>query len=49
MFEKIFSEDDTKKAVLNAYIYNFSVGYDSCNVDDVLDIHKNLIIKHDVE
>ena len=30
-------------------MYDFSVDYDSINVDDILDIHKYLIKKHNIK
>ena len=30
------------------YVYNFPVDYDSTDADDILDIHKYLIKKHDI-
>ena len=42
-----FSVDHTKKTRLNGYVYNFSVDYDAIAVDDILDIHKYLMKKHD--
>ena len=32
-----------KKAELNVYVYDFSVGYEAIAVDDMLDIHKYLM------
>ena len=43
---KDFSADNMKKAALNWYFYDFSVGYDAIAVDYVLDIHKNLMKKN---
>ena len=42
---KDFSVDNTKKAGLNGYVYDFSVDYDAIAVDDILDIHKYLTEK----
>ena len=33
---------------LNGYVYDFSVDYDAVAVDDILDIHKYLMKKHDI-
>ena len=38
-----------KNAELNGYVYNFSVDYDSTDIDGILDIHKSLIKKHDIK
>ena len=38
-----------KKTGLCGYIYDFSVDYDSIDVDDILDIHKYLIKKRDIK
>ena len=34
-----------KKTGFNGYIYEFSVGYDSIDADDIKDIHKYLVEK----
>ena len=44
-----FSVDNMKKNGLNGYIYGFSVDYDAIAVNDVLDIHKCLMRKHDIK
>ena len=46
---KEFSVDNTKKTGLNGFVYDFSVDYDAIPVDDVLDIHKDLMINHDIK
>ena len=45
---KDFSADNMKKIGLNGYVYNFSVDYDAIAVDDILNIHKNLMEKNNV-
>ena len=42
---KDFSVDNTKKAGLNGYVYDFSVDYDAIAVEDILDIHNHLMEK----
>ena len=37
-----------KNTGLYGYIYDFVVDYDSIVVNDILDIHKNLISKHNI-
>ena len=37
-----------KKTRLYGYAYDFSVDYDNIDVNDVLDIHKDLMKKHDI-
>ena len=37
-----------KKTGLNGYIYDFSVDYNAIAVDDILDIHKNIMKKNDI-
>ena len=37
-----------KKTGLNGYIYDFSIDYNAIAVDDILDIHKNLMKKNDI-
>ena len=46
---KNFSVDNMKKTGLNGYVYDFSVGYEAISVDDILDIHKYLMSKHDIK
>ena len=38
-----------KKTGLNEYVYDFSVDCDAIAVDDILDIHKYLMKKHDIK
>ena len=38
-----------KKTGLYGYVYDFSVGYDSIDVDNSLGIHKCLMYKHDIK
>ena len=47
---KDWSVDITKKTGFKGYVYDFSVGYDANDVDDILDIYKYLMkkIKHSV-
>ena len=45
---KDFSADNVKKTGLYGYIYDFSVGYDSIVVNDILDIHKYLMRKYNI-
>ena len=40
---KDFSVDNMKKTRLYGYAYDFSVYYDTIDVDDILDIHKYLM------
>ena len=37
---KYFLADNMKNNGLYEYVYDFSVGYDSIDIDDILDIHK---------
>ena len=46
---KDFSVDNMKKTRLHEYIYDFSVAYNSTDVDDGLDIHKYLMKKYDIK
>ena len=45
---KRFSLNNMKKTGFNGYIYDFSVDYDSTDVDDIKDIHKYLMKKNDI-
>ena len=38
--------DDMKRTGSNGYLYDFSVDYDPISVDDIKDIHKYLMMKH---
>ena len=42
-----FFVDDMEKTGLNGYVYDFSVDFDVTPVDDILDIHRYLMKKHD--
>ena len=45
---KDWSADNMKKAGLNGYVYDFSVGYIGTAVDDILDVHNYLMKKNDI-
>ena len=45
---KDFSTSNMKKTGLNGYIYDFSVDYDSINVDNIRDIYKYLMKKNGI-
>ena len=42
------SADNMKKTGMNGYVYDFSVDYDSIDVDDILDIHNYLMRKNGI-
>ena len=44
---KDWSIDNMKKTGFNGYFYDFSVDYDSNDIDDIKDIHKYLMKKND--
>ena len=46
---KEFSVDNLKKTGLNWYVYDFSIDYNVIAVDDILDIHKYFMKKHDIK
>ena len=46
---KDFSTDNLKKPELYGYVCDFSVDYNSIAVDDILDIHKYLMKRHDIK
>ena len=46
---KDFSTDNMEKTELYRYVYDFSVDYDSIDVDNILNIHKYLIKKHNIK
>ena len=43
-----WSVDNMKRTGFNGYIYDFSVDYDSTDVDDIKDIHKYLMKKNGI-
>ena len=45
---KDWSTDNMKKTGFNGYVYDFSVDYDSTDVDDIKDIHKYLMKKNNI-
>ena len=45
---KDWSTDNMKKTGLNGYVYDFSVDYDSTNIDDIKNIHKYLMKKNNI-
>ena len=38
-----------KKTGLNGYVYDSTVDYDAIDFDDILDIHKYLVKKHNMK
>ena len=42
------SVDNIKRTGFNGSVYDFSVDYDAITVDDILDIHKYLMIKNNM-
>ena len=40
--------DNMKRTGFNGYVYDFSVDYDAIVVDDILDIHRNLMKKNNM-
>ena len=38
-----------KKTGLNGYVYDFSVDYNTIYINDIVDIHKYLMKKHNVK
>ena len=50
IFQKILQFITSKNwTELYGYVYDFSIGYDSIDVDDTLDIHKYLMKKHNIK
>ena len=45
---KDWSIVNMKRTRFNRYVYDFSVDYDSTDVDDIKDIHKYLMKKNDI-
>ena len=45
---KDWSVHNMKKTGLNGYVYDFRADYDAIVVDDILDIHNNLMKKNDI-
>ena len=48
MFLKIFQQVTWKKTGFNGYIYDFSVDYNSIDVNDIKNIHKYLMKKNNI-
>ena len=46
---KDFSADNIKKTGLYGYTYDFSVDYDTIDVDDILDFHKYLMVENNIK
>ena len=46
---KDFSANNMKRIGLCGYVFRFSVGFDSIDVTDILDIQKYLMIKNNVK
>ena len=44
-----FSAGESKEVSLNKNVYDFSVGYNSIDKFDILNIHKYLIIKNNIK
>ena len=45
---KDFSTSNMKKAGFNGYIYDFSIDYNTIDVNDIKDIHKCLMKKNGI-
>ena len=45
---KDWSVDNMKDTGLNGFVYGFSVDYNATVVDDIKDIHKYLMNKHNI-
>ena len=45
---KDWSTDNMKKMGFNGYVYDFSIDYNATDVDDILDIHKDLMKKNNI-
>ena len=45
---KDWSRNNMKKTGFNGYIHDFSVDYDATDIDDIKDIHKYLMKKHNI-
>ena len=44
-----FSANNMKKTGLNRCVYDFSVDYRTLDISNIIDIHKYLMKKHDIE
>ena len=45
---KDWSTHNIKKMGFNGYVYDFSIDYNATDVDDILDIHKDLMKKNNI-
>ena len=43
-----WSVDNMKRTGFTAYVYDFSVGYDNIEINNIKDIHKYLMNKNDI-
>ena len=41
--------DNMRETELNGYVYDFSVDYYSIDVNDIVEIHKYLMKRHDIK
>ena len=48
IFQNIGQQLILKKTGFNGYVYDFSVDYNSTDVDDIKDMHKYLMKKNDI-
>ena len=48
MLQNIFSTSNMKKTGFNGYVCDFSVDYDSIDVNNIKDIHKYLMKKNGI-
>ena len=46
---KDFLVHNLKITGLNGYVYDFSIDYNAFAVDNILDIHKHLMKKHNIK
>ena len=46
--QETFQKTGLKKSGFNGYVYDFSVDYDTTDIDDILDIQKYLMKKHNI-
>ena len=46
---KDFTANNMKNTRWNGYVSDFSVDYNSADVDHIVNVHKNLMKKHDIK
>ena len=46
---KKYSAGNMKKTQLYGYVYDFSINYDSTDIDDILNVYKYVMVKSNIK